>query len=85
MVVEVKRNWDLSKKDKEVIDQAFRYATNHESRFVIISKGDYYAFYDRLRGLSIDDNFDFDLRLSAISARDIQLLKKYRKTSLEES
>jgi len=83
MVVEVKRDWNLDRSSKQVVDQAFRYAVNCGSRFVIITNGDYYAFYDRLRGLSVSENFDFDFYLSKIQKNDIQLLKKYRKSSLE--
>ncbi len=83
MVVEVKRDWQLSRNDKEVVDQAYRYATNNGSRFVIITNGEYYAFYDRLRGLSIGENFDFEIRISQLSPSDTQLLMKYKKSSLE--
>lgn len=82
MVVEVKRDWTLSKSDADVVNQAYRYATNKGSRFVVITNGDYYAFYDRLRGLSITENFDFAIKVSELSNQQQQLLLKYRKTSL---
>ncbi len=82
IVIEVKRNWKLSRQNKDVIDQAYGYASNIGSRFVVITNGDYYAFFDRLRGLSINDNFDFELKLTQISDKEIQLLKKYKKSSL---
>ena len=82
LVVEVKRDWNLSKSDSDVVNQAYRYATNNGSRFVVITNGDYYAFYDRLRGLSITENFDFDIRVSQLGSREVRLLLKYRKNSL---
>lgn len=85
MVVEVKRAWNLTRSNSDVLDQAYRYANKKGSRFVIITNGNYYAFYDRFRGYSIDENFDFDLTILSIDDNDLQLLEKYRKLSLEGS
>lgn len=81
-VVEVKREWNLNRNSMDAINQAFLYANKCGARFVVITNGDYYAFWDRLRGLSISDNFDFDFYLSKFRRRDLQLLQKIKKTSL---
>jgi hypothetical protein len=82
-VVEVKRDWGLSRKNSDVVDQAYRYATNLGKRFVVITNGDYYAFFDRLKGLSISDNFILELHLSELTRSTESKLVAFEKQSLE--
>ena len=82
-VVEVKRTWGLSRESTDVIDQAYRYAHNQGKRFVVITNGDYFGFFDRLKGLSVADNFVTEFFLSNMSDEDFESVVQFEKTRLE--
>jgi hypothetical protein len=77
IVVEVKRDWNLDKKNVAVIEQAYRYANRPGSsaRYVIITNGDYYAFYDRDKGRDYDANFQRDFRLTKLTKADVDFIE----------
>jgi len=50
-IVEVKRAWDLSAQTgMDAVKQAYGYAHDRGVRYVIVSNGDTYMLYDRLKG-----------------------------------
>ena len=81
-VIEVKRRWDLSRSDKEVLQQAFGYAQSNGSRFVIISNGDYYAVFDRDKGRSYDTQFAFEFKMTELSIHDLRNIKSLHRSRL---
>lgn len=77
IVNEVKPNWNLSYHN--VLKQAFNYALEVGSRYVVITNSDYYAIFDRDKGRSYDDHLLGEFRLSMLTQEDlksIELLKK---------
>jgi len=74
-IIEVKRNWSLTRHDVKVLKQAFGYAGEHGVRTVIISNGDYYAIFDRnLPGLHYDDSFIGEFRLTRLTEECLQFI-----------
>jgi hypothetical protein len=79
IVNEVKPNWNLSYSKPGVLKQAFNYALEAGSRYVIITNADYYAIFDRNKGYSYYDHLVGEFRLSMLTQDDlksIELLKK---------
>lgn len=79
IVNEVKPNWNLSYSKPGVLKQAFNYALEAGSRYVIITNADYYAIFDRNKGYSYHDHLVGEFRLSMLTQEDlksIELLKK---------
>jgi len=66
MVVEVKKDWNLTRHDTKVVRQAFNYALETGSRYVIITNGDYYAVFDRDHGMSYNDMLIGEFRISEV-------------------
>ena len=76
LVIEVKRDWNLNvTRNQDVVRQAYGYALENGVRFVIVSNGDYYAIFDRLRGLSFEDNLLGEFTLTALEESDLELIK----------
>ena len=79
IVVEVKKDWNLSRHDMKVIRQAFNYALESGGRYVIITNGDYYAVYDQDRGRSYDDMFIGDFCVSKVPHINLEVLSVLQK------
>ena len=79
---EVKRDWDLTHEDTDTVRQAFNYALESGARYVIITNGDYYAFYDRTHGLSYCAHFVGEFRLSRLRELDMPLIEALIKPNL---
>ena len=79
VVTEVKRDWSLSHDDHRVVSQAFGYALQAGARYVVVTNGDYYALYDRERGLSLDTHFLGDLRITRLTSEGLGLIERLRK------
>jgi hypothetical protein len=84
IVVEVKRYWNLTKNDEEVIFQAYKYALKNGARFVVLTNGDNYIIFDRLRGLSIEQNYLGSFRLTHLTEKSLQLIEFLRKEHIEK-
>lgn len=79
VVNKVKPDWNLSYHTPGALIQAFNYALEAGSRYVVITNGDYYAIFDRNKGYSYDTHFVGQFRLSMLLQEDlksIELLKK---------
>ena len=84
LLLEVKKNWSLSYySDSDAVQQAYEYALDHGIRFVSITNGDYYAIFDRLKGLSIADNLIGEFTLTSLMVDDLVLIDKLRKSNLK--
>lgn len=84
VVIEVKKYWNLNwKKDRDVVEQAYKYALNNGARLVIISNGDYYAIFDRANGYTYLDNLKGDFGLTGLKKDDLQLIYFLKKNNLK--
>lgn len=90
VIVEVKRDWNLSIYNRsDAVQQAYNYALDRGARWVIVTNGDYYAVFDRLKGLSASSNLIGEFRLTALEEEDASTIKRMSrdnlvKTNLEE-
>lgn len=82
LVVEVKPDWGLTQyKDPRAIQQAYNYALNHGVRYVAITNGDYYALFDRLKGLSYSSNCIAEFSITALE-EDLTAINRMKRNSL---
>lgn len=78
-IVEVKRAWDLSRYNgMDAVKQAYQYAHNEGVRYVVVTNGDNYLFYDRLKGLSWDANLVGEFSLTSLQEDDVKLVERLR-------
>ena len=78
-VVEVKRNWSLSRYDGVgAIRQAYNYAHEKGIRYVLVTNGDTYLVFDRLKGLSWDTNVVGEFQLTSLVQDDLALIDRLR-------
>ncbi len=82
IVVEVKRDWNLTINNSKAVNQAYNYANECGARYVLLTNGDYYAFFDRKDGYSYRKNFIGEFWLSALEEENLSLIEKFKKNSL---
>lgn len=75
-VIEVKRDWTLNM--NAVRQQAYVYAHSIGVRYVVLTNGETYVLYDRLKGLSWDSNLIGEFRLTSLQDEDVQLINRLR-------
>ncbi|MCH9019465.1 MAG: type I restriction enzyme HsdR N-terminal domain-containing protein [Proteobacteria bacterium] len=79
IVVEVKRDWNLSTYNAQgAIQQAYNYAYERGVRFVVVTNGDNYMFFDRLKGLSYETNLFGEFCLTALQEEDLHVIDRLR-------
>jgi hypothetical protein len=78
LLFEVKRDWGLSFERADVLRQAYDYALTHGIRLVAVTNGDYYLFFDRLKGLSYESNVVAEFTLSALVGDDVASIDRIR-------
>jgi hypothetical protein len=75
VLFEVKKDWDLNRyTNPGAVQQAYGYALDYGIRYLVLTNGDYYAIYDRLKGLSIDDNLVGEFKLTNLIEDDLKLI-----------
>ena len=82
VTIEVKADWALSASSVSAIRQAYGYALESGTRYVIISNGDRYAVFDRIKGLTRDDNLVGEFELSDLTGEGLGLLESLRASRL---
>jgi hypothetical protein len=83
ILFEVKPDWGLNyQKHQHVLLQAYNYALEQGFRFVGITNGDYYAIFDRLKGLTYETNFIGEFVLSKLQSDDLKIINNIRKKEL---
>jgi hypothetical protein len=83
MVIEVKREWDLNLyKSSDAIKQAYAYALDIGCRLVVVTNGDDYLLFDRIKGLSINTNVVGQFRISALTEDDLAIIERLRPSYL---
>jgi len=75
VVIEVKKDWHLNRSRTDVIKQAYGYALQQGAAIVMITNGDYYAIFDRRKGLSYDDNFMSEFTLTRLTLKDLKAIE----------
>lgn len=80
IVTEVKRDWNLQTKNiTNELQQAYHYASETGTRYIILTNGDYYLFIDRLKGLSYKDNIVGKFQLTNFKKEDYEIIQKLKK------
>jgi len=80
IVIEVKKEWNLKAKNKsKELQQAYNYALETGTRYIILTNGDYYLFVDRLKGLSYKDNIVGEFELTSLKKEDYEIIQKLKK------
>lgn len=83
VIVEVKKDWNLSLYNSpEAVQQAYKYALDQGARWVILTNGDYYAIFDRLKGLSLSSNLIGEFRLTALGETDVDFIQRMSRDNL---
>ncbi len=83
VIVEVKRDWNLSLYNSpNTVQQAYNYALDQGARWVILTNGDYYAIFDRLKGLSSSSNLIGEFRLTALEEEDVALIQRMSRDNI---
>lgn len=82
IVNEVKKDWHLSWRDRKALSQAYNYAHETGTRYVVLTNGDYYAVFDREKGHSYESQFIGDCRLSKLKNEHLGLIEILKKEKL---
>jgi len=83
VIVEVKKDWNLSLYNSpDAVQQAYNYALDQGARWVILTNGDYYAVFDRLKGLSTSSNLIGEFRLTALEEEDLAIIQRMSRENL---
>ena len=83
ILFEVKRDWDISQYTHQgAIKQAYNYALEYGIRYVVVTNGDDYIVFDRMKGLSLNSNSLGFFKLTALQQEDIELINKLRQQSI---
>jgi hypothetical protein len=79
LIAEVKAAWDLSfYNGSEAIKQAYGYAHDQGVRYVVVTNGDTYLLFDRLKGLSWESNLLGEFQLTSLEEEDLALIDRLR-------
>lgn len=78
ITVEVKADWSLSPDNRGALNQAYNYALETGTPFVIITNGDRYCIYDRRQGMSYKDNLIADLTITRMDQDGTNNLESLR-------
>ena len=81
-VIEVKRDWTLSRKDKKSVAQAYDYGQETGAPWIILTNGDLYILYDKRRGLSYEAQFVGEFTITRLTQDGLVLLSSLYKGSL---
>lgn len=75
LVNEIKRDHNVSYRQKNVRSQAYIYAEEKSAPIVVITNGNYYAFLDRRKGRKWMENLVHELTLTRLTPKDVQFLE----------
>lgn len=83
LLSEVKRDWNLNwRTHAGDLKQAYGYSLDKGIRFILLTNGDYYALFDRLKGLSYESNLIGEFQLSALNDSEALLIERLKKEAL---
>jgi hypothetical protein len=79
LIAEVKAAWDLSfYNGTKAIKQAYNYAHDQGVRNVLVTNGDTYLLFDRLKGLSWESNLLGEFQLTSLEEGELALIDRLR-------
>jgi len=83
VVVEVKKDWNLSLYNSpKAVKQAYNYALDQGARYVVVTNGDYYVVFDRLKGLSSSSNVIGEFCLTALEEEHLPIIDRLKRECL---
>ena len=84
-IFEVKRAWDLSRYNASgAVQQVYNYALDQGIRYVVVTNGDTYILFDRLKGLSYGSNLLAEFKLTALEEDDLKLIDCLRPANITD-
>jgi len=85
LLLEVKRDWSLSyETHASAVKQAYGYSCDKGIRYIVLTNGDYYAIFDRLKGLSYEKNLIGEFQLTMLNQDNLLLIEKLKKVNLTQ-
>ncbi len=79
LIVEVKATWDLNfHNGSDAIKQAYNYAHEQGVRYVVVTNGNNYMLFDRLKGLSWESNLLGEFQLTALEQEELATIERLR-------
>lgn len=82
-LLEVKRAWDLNvHTGLAAVQQGYFYALTHGIRYVIVTNGDTYIIFDRLKGLTYDANLLAEFKLTSLQEADLHVIDRLKPENL---
>ena len=81
VTIEVKADWALSSSSKPAIQQAYGYAIDTGTPFVIVTNGDNYCVFDRTKGFSSAENLIAEFQLPRLTESDLSVIVGMKKGS----
>lgn len=82
IVNEVKKDWNLTCRDRATVNQAYNYSLESGARYVVITNGDYYAIFDKDKGRSYESNLVGSFQLSRLIRDDMALVDFLKKENI---
>ncbi len=83
ITIEVKKDWSLSPESRKALSQAFNYSGEIGTRYVVITNGDRYCFYDKRQGTSYQEHLIRDFSISAMTHEDLSFIEHFRKENID--
>ncbi len=79
LIAEVKPAWDLSRYNSAAaVKQDYGYAHDQGVRYIVVTNGDTYILFDRLKGLSWESNLLGEFQLTSLEEEDLVLIDRMR-------
>lgn len=82
--IEVKADWSLSSKSGDYIRQAYNYALETGTAFVIITNGDTYVLFERGAAGTYKGDLQGEVRLTQLTADGLKMIESWRKERMIE-
>ena len=82
IVNEIKRDWRLTHEYQHVVEQGYGYAQQIDAKYVVITNGDYYAIYNRSKGLNYDKDFVGNFFVTRLGRNDMRLINLLKKDNI---
>ncbi|HHD63905.1 MAG TPA: hypothetical protein ENK96_05995 [Desulfobulbaceae bacterium] len=82
ITIEVKADWALSPESHNALSQAYNYALETGTPFVIITNGDRYCIYDRRQGMSYEENLIADISLTSLTKGSLNKIESLSKSTI---
>ena len=79
----MKADWNLTSKDLGPVQQAYHYAHEQGTRFVVITNGDHYCLYDRSRGYTYTEHLVGEFDLTDLGPEGITILMGLEKDAID--